>query len=72
MLIPIIMFYILKDEYKLYNSFVKILPVKSKKIILKIAKEIDTVLKQYITAQMIVAFIIGALMFYRLYNNKNA
>ncbi|MBS5825518.1 MAG: AI-2E family transporter [Clostridium argentinense] len=62
-LIPIIMFYILKDEYKLYNSFVKILPVKSKKIILKIAKEIDTVLKQYITAQMIVAFIIGALMF---------
>lgn len=62
-LIPIIMFYILKDEYKIYNSFVKILPVKIKSFIIKIAKEIDTVLKQYITAQMMVACIIGILMF---------
>lgn len=62
-LIPIIMFYILKDEYKIFNSFCKILPEKSKDYIIKIVKDIDTVLKQYISAQIMVAFVLGSLMF---------
>ncbi|WP_460270232.1 AI-2E family transporter [Clostridium sp. CTA-19] len=62
-LIPIIMFYILKDEYRIYNSLCNFLPSKSKTFIIKILKDIDTVLKQYISAQVMVAFILGSLMF---------
>ncbi len=62
-LIPIIMFYILKDDKKIYNTFTSFLPRKFKSIILKILHEIDTVLKQYITSQIMVACVIGVLMF---------
>lgn len=62
-LIPIIMFYILKDDRKIYNTFCGFLPVKYQSIILKILHEIDTVLKQYITSQVMVACVIGVLMF---------
>ncbi len=62
-LIPIIMFYILKDDRKIYDSFSSMLPVRSKSYILKILHEIDTVLKQYITSQVMVASVIGLLMF---------
>ncbi len=62
-LIPIIMFYILKDDKKIYNTFTSFLPEKFKSIILKILHEIDTALKQYITSQIMVACVIGVLMF---------
>lgn len=62
-LIPIIMFYILKDDKKIYNAFATFLPKKFKAIILKILHEIDTVLRQYITSQIMVACVIGVLMF---------
>jgi len=62
-LIPIIMFYFLKDDYRIYDSFSSMLPSKSKPQILKILHDIDTVLKQYITSQVMVASVIGALMF---------
>lgn len=62
-LIPIIMFYILKDEYKIYNAFIKIIPTKFKKFIVKLFKDIDRVLRQYISAQIMVALVIGVLMF---------
>lgn len=62
-LIPIIMFYILKDDKKIFNTFSNILPKKIKSITLKILHEIDEVLKQYITSQVMVACVIGVLMF---------
>lgn len=62
-LIPIIMFYILKDDKKLFGTFTSFLPRKAKSTTLKILHEIDTVLKQYITSQVMVASVIGVLMF---------
>ena len=62
-LIPIIMFYILKDDKKIYNTFTSFLPRKFKTVILKILHEIDTILRQYITSQVMVACVIGVLMF---------
>ncbi|MEG0308687.1 MAG: AI-2E family transporter [Clostridium sp.] len=62
-LIPIIMFYILKDDKKIYTSFCTFLPTRIKHTLLKILHEIDTALKHYITSQVMVASIIGVLMF---------
>jgi len=62
-LIPIIMFYILKDDKKIFGTFSNFLPLKIKFIFLKILHEIDTALKHYITSQVMVASVIGVLMF---------
>lgn len=62
-LIPIIMFYILKDDRRIYDTFSSMLPSKIKSFTLKILHEVDTVLKQYITSQVMVASVIGILMF---------
>lgn len=62
-LIPIIMFYILKDDKKLFGTFTSFIPRRPKTTLLKILNEIDTVLKQYITSQVMVASVIGILMF---------
>lgn len=62
-LIPIIMFYILKDDRKLFGTFTSFLPRRPKSTLLKILHEIDTILKQYITSQVMVACVIGVLMF---------
>ncbi|MEG0775294.1 AI-2E family transporter [Clostridium sp.] len=62
-LIPIIMFYILKDDRQIYDTFSSMLPSRIKSFVLKILHEIDTVLKQYITSQVMVACVIGSLMF---------
>ena len=62
-LIPIIMFYILKDDRKIFSNFCHFLPNKTKPFILKIIHEIDIILKHYITSQVMVACVIGVLMF---------
>lgn len=62
-LIPIIMFYIMKDDRKLFKDFSKLLPPRIKPLVLKILHEIDTVLMHYITSQVMVACVIGVLMF---------
>lgn len=62
-LIPIIMFYILKDDRKIFGTFTSFLPRRTKSTLLKILHEIDVVLKQYITSQVMVASVIGVLMF---------
>ncbi len=62
-LIPIIMFYILKDDKKIYHLFSSILPNKTKPLTLQILHDVDNVLKQYIASQVIVACVIGLLMF---------
>lgn len=62
-LIPIIMFYILKDDRRIYDTFSSMLPLRIKSFTLKILHEIDTVLRQYITSQVMVASVIGILMF---------
>lgn len=62
-LIPIIMFYILKDDRRIFGTFTSFLPNRIKTTLLKILHEIDTILKQYITSQVMVACVIGVLMF---------
>lgn len=62
-LIPIIMFYILKDDRKFLDTLTSFIPLSIKTTLLKILHEIDTILKQYITSQVMVACVIGVLMF---------
>ncbi len=62
-LIPIIMFYILKDDRKIFGTFTSFIPSRTKTTLFKILHEIDTILKQYITSQVMVACVIGVLMF---------
>jgi predicted PurR-regulated permease PerM len=73
-LIPIIMFYILKDDRRIFDTFSSALPRRFKAFTLKVMHEIDTVLRQYITSQVMVASVIGVLMFigYMLIGMPNA
>lgn len=73
-LIPFILFYLLKDEEKLWDSIKKIIPNKNKKEMLQMAEKIDKVLSTYIVGQLMVASFIGAFMFigYLLIKMPNA
>ncbi|HCX64542.1 MAG TPA: AI-2E family transporter [Eubacteriaceae bacterium] len=58
-LIPIVSFFLLKDDEVFYQNLMKVLPKKHKETTKELAKEIDNTLSVYITGQMIVAFFLG-------------
>lgn len=62
-LIPFILFYLLKDEEKLSYKLSNFVPKKNKEKILKMGKRIDAILSTYIVGQLMVASIIGIFMF---------
>ncbi|MBP2028742.1 putative PurR-regulated permease PerM [Acetoanaerobium pronyense] len=62
-LIPFLLFYLLKDHEKFYALFIKALPRKKRHPIAKITGEIDEVLSVYVKGQLIVALFIGIGMF---------
>ncbi len=61
-LIPFILFYLLKDEELAYDSIMKLVPTKNRGRFEKMLKEIDQVLAAYINTQLMVALILGVLM----------
>lgn len=63
LLIPFILFYLLKDDKKIANNFMKIVPNTKKLEIEKIAYEVDHLLSTFISSQLVVAFFLGMVMF---------
>lgn len=62
-IIPIILFYFLKDGNKFMPAVVKFVPSAHKDNVRKILTDIDYVLSNYIAGQLLVAFFIGLLMY---------
>jgi predicted PurR-regulated permease PerM len=62
-IIPIILFYFLKDGHKFMPSVVRFVPASHKDNIRKILTDVDYVLSNYIAGQLLVAFFIGLLMY---------
>lgn len=62
-ILPVILFYFLKDGHKFMPSIVRFVPSSQKDNIRKILKDIDFVLSNYIAGQLLVAFFIGLLMY---------
>jgi predicted PurR-regulated permease PerM len=63
LLIPFIVFYLLKDDQKIFSNFMKIVPESKKRKIEKLAEEIDHLLATFISSQLVVAFFLGLVMF---------
>lgn len=74
LLIPIILFYLLKDGKNIKLKFIDCIPKKMKDKISILLSDIDDVLSVYISGQMSVAFIIGSLtlLAYSLIGLENA
>ncbi len=62
-IIPIILFYFLKDGGKFKPAVVRFVPSPHKNNFRKILSDIDYVLSSYIAGQLLVAFFIGLLMY---------
>ena len=62
-LIPFILFYLLKDDRIFYKKLISILPKTYITEIKEAIKNIDRVLSTYISSQLLVSFILGILMF---------
>lgn len=73
-LIPFIIYYFLKDEKKIYEGFIAILPERFKEPAVAILKTTDQTLSKYITGQLIVAVVLGVLTFigYKIIGLPNA
>ncbi len=62
-ILPVILFYFLKDGHKFMPSVVRFFPASQKDKMRKILTDIDFVLSNYIAGQLLVAFFIGLLMY---------
>lgn len=62
-LIPFIVFYLLKDDQKIFNNFMEFIPESKKRKVEKLAEEIDHLLATFISSQIVVAFFLGIVMF---------
>ncbi|MFN2340675.1 MAG: AI-2E family transporter [Halanaerobium sp.] len=62
-LIPFVLFYLLKDDQKLFDNMMMVVPESKKRKIEKIAVEVDQILSTFISSQLVVAFFLGLVMF---------
>lgn len=62
-LIPIIVFFLLRDDRLLYTHIIKITPTKFENSVADLIKEIDGVLQNYFVGQLIVALFLGILTY---------
>ena len=62
-LIPFVLFYLLKDDQKIFNNMMMIVPESKKRKIEKMAEEVDRILSTFISSQLVVAFVLGVVMF---------
>lgn len=61
--VPIILFFLLKDDEKFFNGFFKATPPKWRADVLRIAHQINIQVGAYIKGQLVVAFATGVLMY---------
>lgn len=64
LLVPFILFYLLKDEDEIANNLKAKFPSKYKNQARELFQQLDGVLSTYIVGQLLVALIIGVLMFF--------
>ena len=62
-LIPFVLFYLLKDDRKIADNFLKIVPEDKRREVEKLAVEVDQLLSTFISSQLVVAFFLGLVMF---------
>ncbi|PUU89457.1 AI-2E family transporter [Halanaerobium sp.] len=62
-LIPFVLFYLLKDDQKLFSNMMTIVPEANKRKVEKLAVEIDHLVSTFISSQVVVAFFLGLVMF---------
>ncbi|QGU95544.1 AI-2E family transporter [Clostridium bovifaecis] len=62
-LIPFVLFYLLKDDKKFFKSFLEIVPRDYRNNVKILLKDVDETLSIYITGQLIVSLVIGILMY---------
>ncbi len=62
-LIPLILYYFLKDDKNIYQIILKLFPDNNRKKADDILKKVDDTLSKYIGGQLIIAFIIGLLTY---------
>ena len=61
--IPFIVFYLLKDDHSFIRGFLRQVPEKFEKEVLKIFKNIDETLSSYINGLLLISFSVGAMLF---------
>lgn len=61
---PFILFYLLKDDHSMYQGAVKVVPRNYKKQTVKILSDTDQTLSSFISSQIMVAAIVGVLIFF--------
>lgn len=62
-LIPFILFYMLKDDKSFSQGFIKIIPQKYRAVVKNMMGDMDNILSIYISGQLLVGLVIGILMF---------
>lgn len=63
LLVPIFVYYFLQDEEYFKRQVMNVIPLKIRKTVIELAKEIDKVIGNYIKGQLILSIIITALTF---------
>lgn len=63
LLVPFILFYLLKDDKTFAKSMMEKVPVRLKEEVFKVLYEVDKTLAIYISGQAMIAFILGILMY---------
>ncbi|RAK06661.1 putative PurR-regulated permease PerM [Halanaerobium saccharolyticum] len=61
-LIPFVLFYFLKDDQKIFENLMTVVPESKKRKTEKLAVEIDQLLSTFISSQLVVAFFLGLVM----------
>lgn len=62
-LIPFVLFYLLKDDQQIFNNLMTIVPESKINKFKAIAKEVDQLLAMFLSSQLVVAFFLGWVMF---------
>ncbi|RCW54639.1 MULTISPECIES: AI-2E family transporter [Halanaerobium] len=63
LLIPFVLFYLLKDDKKIFDNLMTFVPESKKRKVEKMGVEIDQILSTFISSQLVVAFFLGLVMF---------
>jgi len=66
-IIPIITYFLLRDDKNIVTGAVQMVPKEHQEVTTKILKQIDEVLKNYVTSQLIICSLVGAVVAVVLY-----
>lgn len=61
--VPIILFFLLKDDRKMFNGFIRAMPPKWRPDVLRVSHKINTQVGSYIKGQLTVAVVNGVMMY---------